>query len=204
MNKKLFTVTAGFVLATVTAISAFAADVTLRAVPDTATTFSIGAQNMVVDGAYNNANVFMGNLSGNDNEFWILRQHPTGNWRLYTAKAPIVGYGYTINRHINGTNCILWPDATDASTLRDSVVDLMTVSSGVQRIKLALSVSSNQWLICNDFCQEAKCPFRSHRQYFIFTEGIWKELWVSVPGIGHSDIRGLGTAGQWSAVSSTV
>ena len=69
MNKKLFTVTAGFVLATVTAISAFAADVTLRAVPDTATTFSIGAQNMVVDGAYNNANVFMGNLSGNDNEF---------------------------------------------------------------------------------------------------------------------------------------
>ena len=49
--------TAGFVLATVTAISAFAADVTLRAVPDTATTFSIGAQNMVVDGAYNNANV---------------------------------------------------------------------------------------------------------------------------------------------------
>ena len=48
--------------------------------------------------------------------------------------------------HINGTNCILWPDATDASTLRDSVVDLMTVSSGVQRIKLALSVSSNQWL----------------------------------------------------------
>ena len=103
MNKKLFTVTAGFVLATVTAISAFAADVTLRAVPDTATTFSIGAQNMVVDGAYNNANVFMGNLSGNDNEFWILRQHPTGNWRLYTAKAPIVGYGYTINRHINGT-----------------------------------------------------------------------------------------------------
>ena len=60
------------------------------------------------------------------------------------------------------------------------------------------------WLICNDFCQEAKCPFRSHRQYFIFTEGIWKELWVSVPGIGHSDIRGLGTAGQWSAVSSTV
>lgn len=140
MNKKLFTVTAGFVLATVTAISAFAADVTPRAVPDTATTFSIGAQNMVVDGAYNNANVFMGNLSGNDNEFWILRQHPTGNWRLYTAKAPIVGYGYTINRHINGTNCILWPDATDASTLRDSVVDLMTVSSGVQRIKLALSV----------------------------------------------------------------
>lgn len=146
MNKKLFTVTAGFVLATVTAISAFAADVTPRAVPDTATTFSIGAQNMVVDGAYNNANVFMGNLSGNDNEFWILRQHPTGNWRLYTAKAPIVGYGYTINRHINGTNCILWPDATDASTLRDSVVDLMTVSSGVQRIKLVLSVSSNQWL----------------------------------------------------------
>ena len=59
MNKKLFTVTAGFVLATVTAISAFAADVTLRAGPDTATTFSIGAQNMVVDGAYNNANVFM-------------------------------------------------------------------------------------------------------------------------------------------------
>ena len=39
MNKKLFTVTAGFVLATVTAISAFAADVTPRAVPDTATTF---------------------------------------------------------------------------------------------------------------------------------------------------------------------
>ena len=29
-----------------------------------------------------------------------------------------------------------------------------------------------------------------------------KGLAVSVPGIGHSDIRGLVTAGQWSAVNS--
>ena len=41
-------------------------------------------------------------------------------------------------------------------------------------------------------------------------EGIVKEPWVSVSGIGHSDIRGLGKetpsipTGQWSAESSTV
>ena len=41
-------------------------------------------------------------------------------------------------------------------------------------------------------------------------EGIVKEPWVSVSGIGHSDIRGLGRktpsipTGQWSAESPTV
>lgn len=146
MYKKIFTLVWALVLATVTAVSVFAADITPRALPDTATTFSIGTQKMVVDGAYANSRVFMGNLSGNDNEFWILRQHPTGNWRLYTAKAPIIGYGYTINRHANGSSCILWRDATDITTLRDSCVELMTVSSGVQRIKLSLSTSNNRWL----------------------------------------------------------
>ena len=46
-------------------------------------------------------------------------------------------------------------------------------------------------LICNDLCQEAKCPQQRSPQIF-FSEGILKELWVSVPGIGHSDIRGFG------------
>lgn len=34
-------------------------------------------------------------------------------------------------------------------------------------------------------------PNRDHHEVF-FAEGIWKELWVSVFGIGHSDIRGFG------------
>ena len=46
-------------------------------------------------------------------------------------------------------------------------------------------------LICNDLCQEAKCPQQRSPQMF-FSEGILKELCVSVPGIGHSDIRGFG------------
>ena len=41
-------------------------------------------------------------------------------------------------------------------------------------------------------CQE-KIYRESPQTYLIVTESIWKELRVSVPGIGHSDIRGLVT-----------
>lgn len=39
MYKKIFTLVGALVLATVTAVSVFAADITPRALPDTATTF---------------------------------------------------------------------------------------------------------------------------------------------------------------------
>ena len=42
-------------------------------------------------------------------------------------------------------------------------------------------------------CQKAK-----------YSKDIWKEPRQQKTGIGHSVIRGLGTAGQWSAWSSTV
>ena len=41
-------------------------------------------------------------------------------------------------------------------------------------------------------CQE-KTYRESPQTYLIVAEGIWKEPRVSVPGIGHSDIRGLVT-----------
>ena len=42
------------------------------------------------------------------------------------------------------------------------------------------------------FVKRQNAPNSGHRKYFS-AEGILKELWVSVPGIGHSDIRGLVT-----------
>lgn len=42
------------------------------------------------------------------------------------------------------------------------------------------------------FVKRQNAPNSGHRKYFL-AEGILKELWVSVPGIGHSDIRGLVT-----------
>ena len=41
------------------------------------------------------------------------------------------------------------------------------------------------------FAKRQNAPNSGHRKYFL-TEGILKELCVSVPGIGHSDIRGFG------------
>ena len=41
------------------------------------------------------------------------------------------------------------------------------------------------------FVKRQNAPNSGHRRYFL-AEGILKELWVSVPGIGHSDIRGFG------------
>ena len=42
------------------------------------------------------------------------------------------------------------------------------------------------------FVKRQNAPNSGHRKYFL-AEGILKELCVSVPGIGHSDIRGLVT-----------
>ena len=42
------------------------------------------------------------------------------------------------------------------------------------------------------FVKRQNAPNSGHRKYFL-AEGILKELWVSVPGIGHSDICGLVT-----------
>ena len=42
------------------------------------------------------------------------------------------------------------------------------------------------------FVKRKNAPNSGHRKYFL-AEGILKELCVSVPGIGHSDIRGLVT-----------
>ena len=47
--------------------------------------------------------------------------------------------------------------------------------------------------ICNDLCQEAVFPQTAITTVFNYEKGILKESWVSVPGIGHSDIRGLVT-----------
>ena len=41
------------------------------------------------------------------------------------------------------------------------------------------------------FVKRQNAPNSGHRKYFL-AEGILKELCVSVPGIGHSDIRGFG------------
>ena len=41
------------------------------------------------------------------------------------------------------------------------------------------------------FDKRQNAPNSGHRKYFL-AEGILKELCVSVPGIGHSDIRGFG------------
>ena len=43
------------------------------------------------------------------------------------------------------------------------------------------------------FVKRENAPNSGHRKYFYSVEGILKEPWVSVPGIGHSDIRGLVT-----------
>ena len=43
------------------------------------------------------------------------------------------------------------------------------------------------------FVKRQNVPNMGHRKYFESEEGILKEPWISVPGIGHSDIRGLVT-----------
>ena len=44
---------------------------------------------------------------------------------------------------------------------------------------------------------------RDHHDIYLSRRHL-KRVLVSVLGIGHSDIRGLDTAGQWSAGSATV
>ena len=46
-------------------------------------------------------------------------------------------------------------------------------------------------LICNDRCQEAISPDSGFLRD-LPTEGISKEPWNQISGIGHSDIRGFG------------
>jgi len=52
------------------------------------------------------------------------------------------------------------------------------------------TAGSTTELICNDLCQEAICSDSGFLQ-FQLTEGISKEPWYQISGIGHSDIRGF-------------
>ena len=52
-------------------------------------------------------------------------------------------------------------------------------------------------LICNDRCQEAISPDSGFLRD-LPTEGISKEPWNQISGIGHSDIRGFGECNTYS------
>ena len=59
-------------------------------------------------------------------------------------------------------------------------------------------------LICNDLLSSIKIQETTTDFILLFLKAPRKSFGVSVPGLGHSDIRGLVTAGQWSAVSPTL
>ena len=72
-----------------------------------------------------------------------------------------------------------------------------------------MSRGSIEKLICNDLCQDVNLAKDHHRLFCFFLKASWQSCGLSVPCIGHSDIRGFGRllslpTGQWSAVSTTV
>lgn len=128
MKKKLFAMALCLLMVVAMAVPAFAAQ------PDTPTTFTYGNLYVGTSGAFNNASVYYTNSSAEGT--WYLRRGTDGLYRLYTAFSYTPGSGYVMNRHVNQVSCILWRDYTDSESVRDSVVDLLTYSTGRQRISL--------------------------------------------------------------------
>ncbi len=150
VRKKILSLIVCAALVFAMAVPAFAEnEIAPYTTPNMATTFENGGLLLATASGSAGAQVSMnaaGSLGDGDHYWWYLRQDQRGYWRLYSGLSPIIGNGLVLDRHINGSTAILWQDYTDIQTLRDSVVDLMTVSAGTQRIKLSMSTTSNQWL----------------------------------------------------------
>lgn len=142
MKKKLFAMVLCVIMVVAMAVPALAAQ------PNMPTQFSSGGLHIVTSSGSNNSSVYMHSpdTMAYPYDSWFLKKDLTNHWRLYTAWSHTVGDGATMNRHSNGTSCIIWEDATDRATLNDSVVDLLTVSTGVQRICLEMSPTNNKYL----------------------------------------------------------
>lgn len=128
LNKKILTACLALMMAVAMALPTFATQ------PDVPTTFQYAYYYVGTSGAFNNASVYY--TSDATEGTWYLRRGTDGLYRLYTGYSYTPGSGYVMNRHLNNVSCILWRDYTDAASVRDSVVDLLTSSPGKQRISL--------------------------------------------------------------------